>query len=201
MKCIWNIVLMLTLALSIQISDAQHAHISKYAGQEHQTIKSLSPDDIAELKRGGGWGLAKVAELNGMPGPIHVLEMKQEIALNETQVTAITAVYEQMKAQAIQLGERLIALEQELESHFQQRTITDEQLRKSLDEIAQARKELRYIHLVAHLKTPEILSQDQNDTYNELRGYFMPDPCKNIPRGHDAAMWRKHNGCDKKTQE
>ena len=160
-----------------------------------QAIKSLSPDDISELKRGGGWGLAKAAELNGVPGPAHLLEMKDEIPLDETQVLAITEIYTKMKTQAIKQGEVLIALEGELEGHFQSRTITDMILRSSLEAIAGARKELRYIHLATHLQTPEILSADQIEKYNALRGYANPDPCANTPKGHDPAMWRKHNGC------
>lgn len=185
----------LMLGFAAQASDPQHFHVSKYAGQENRAIKGLSPDDIAELKRGGGWGLAKAAELNGVPGPAHLLEMKDEIPLDEAQVSAISEIFEQMKAQAIQQGERLIAFERELESHFQNRTFTDAILRSSLDAIAEARKELRYIHLAAHLKTPEILSEDQIKKYNTLRGYSNADPCANIPEGHDAEMWRKHNGC------
>jgi hypothetical protein len=186
----------LILGFTAQASDRQHSNVSKYAGQEKQAIKSLSPDDIAELKRGGGWGLAKAAELNGMPGPAHLLEMKDEIPLTDAQVSTITQIYEGMKTQAIKQGERLIALERELEGHFQSRTITDMILRSSLDAIAGARKELRYIHLATHLQTPEILSPDQIDKYNALRGYSNPDPCANIPKGHDPAMWRKHNGCN-----
>ena len=82
-----------------------------------------------------------------------------------------------------------------LENHFRNRSITDAILRASLDAIAEARKELRYIHLAAHLKTPEILSADQIERYNALRGYSNPNPCANIPEGHDAQMWREHNGC------
>lgn len=187
--------LMLMLGLAAQAQDTQHSQVSKYVGQENRIIKSLSPDDIAELKRGGGWGLAKAAELNGVPGPAHLLEMKDEIPLDDPQVAAITEIFEQMKTQAIQQGERLIALEGQLESHFQNRSVTDAILRSSLDAIAEARKELRYIHLSTHLKTPEILSEDQIKKYNALRGYSNPDPCANIPEGHDAKMWRKHNGC------
>jgi len=57
-----------------------------------------------------------------------------------------------------------------------------------------ARGALRYIHLSTHLKTPEILSKAQIGKYNGLRGYSA-DPCANIPAGHDADMWRKHNKC------
>lgn len=186
---------MLVLGFTAEARDTQLSQVSKYLGQETQTIKSLSPDDIAELKRGGGWGLAKAAELNGVPGPAHLLELKDEIPLDEVQVSALTEIFERMKAQAIQQGKRLIALERELENHFRNRSITDARLRASLDGIAEARKELRYIHLATHLKTPEILSRDQIEKYNALRGYSNPNPCANIPQGHDAEMWRKHNGC------
>jgi hypothetical protein len=55
---------------------AQPGPAMPYAGQDARDIKSLSAEDIAELRRGGGWGFAKSAELNGMPGPAHLLELK-----------------------------------------------------------------------------------------------------------------------------
>tara|TARA_B100000459_G_C8427508_1_gene135893 strand:- start:202 stop:432 length:231 start_codon:yes stop_codon:yes gene_type:complete len=58
-------------------AEADHKHLSKYAGQEQRAIKSLSADDIAELQRGIGWGLATAAELNSVPRPIHLLELKE----------------------------------------------------------------------------------------------------------------------------
>ena len=123
------------------------------------------------MKRGGGWGFAKAAELNGLPGPAHLLELKHEIPLDAAQIAVITQIFEQMKREAIPQGERFITLERELEEHFQNRTISDERLRASLDAIADARKKLRYIHLSTHLKMPGILSQEQIDRYNTLRGY------------------------------
>ena len=191
-----NYSLILLLFTTAQADQMQHSLTSEYAGQEMQAIKSLSPKDIAELKRGGGWELAKAAELNGLPGPVHLLEMREEIDLNDTQVTEITKIYNQMKSQAIQQGERLIALELELENHFQNRTIDNTVLRSSLDAIEEVRKELRYIHLSAHLATPDILSEEQIEKYNVLRGYSNANPCLDIPDGHDAEMWRKHQGCE-----
>jgi hypothetical protein len=186
-----------TIAVVSSIATASEAdHRSAYAGEQSRAIKSLSADDIAELRRGGGWGLAKAAELNGMPGPAHLLEMKDEIALDAAQVAAIEAIYEDMKAAAIVEGEELIALEEELERQFRVGTITDEALRGSLDAIAATREKLRYVHLSTHLKTPAILSRDQIAQYTQIRGYAASDPCANIPEGHDPAMWRKHNGCE-----
>lgn len=187
---------MIMIGLAAHAKGTQQTHASKYVGEETRAIKSLSPDDIAELKRGGGWGLAKAAELNGVPGPAHLLEMKDQVPLDAAQVLAITNIFQLMKTQAIEQGERLIALEGELENHFQNRTITDAILRKSLANIAKARQDLRYTHLATHLKTPEILSQEQIEKYNELRGYSNPDPCANVPEGPHAEMWRKHNGCN-----
>ncbi len=191
--------LILLFGFSVQAADSGHAHKSKpeskYAGQEAQEIKSLSPDDLVELRRGGGWGLAKAAELNGMPGPAHLLELKDEIPLDPDQVTLITELFQTMKAQAIVQGEKMIGLERQLEELFKRGTITDAELRSSLAAIAETRRELRYIHLATHLKTPTILSADQIKTYNALRGYSAAAPCANVPKGHDAEMWRRHNGC------
>jgi Spy/CpxP family protein refolding chaperone len=174
---------------------AGHGQISPYVGQEMRSIKSLSEEDIAELRRGGGWGLAKAAELNGMPGPAHLLEMKGSIPLTGEQVSAIQEIYERMQADAIAEGERLIARERALEAAFQSRAITDEELRHLLAKIGESRTALRYIHLAAHLSTPALLTDEQINKYNALRGYGS-DPCSNISAGHDAAMWRRHNGCN-----
>ena len=189
-------IFVVVLSAHAEVSGHQHGTTSKYAGQEQQTIKSLSPDDIAELRRGGGWGLAKAAELNGIPGPAHLLALKEQIPLSSRQVSEITNIYESMKAQAIELGLRLISLEQELEQHFQSGKITDEILRSSLTEISEVRKDLRYTHLATHLMTPNILSEAQIEKYNALRGYSNSDPCNNVPAGHSAELWRKHNGCE-----
>ena len=95
----------LVFGFAAQANEEQHSHASKYVGQEARTIKSLSPDDIAELKRGGGWGLAKAAELNGVPGPAHLLELKDKIPLSDNQVSKIRSIFDGMKARAIAQGE------------------------------------------------------------------------------------------------
>ncbi len=182
-------------AFTAHANENASSHRSKYAGQQGREIKSLSAEDIAELRRGGGWGLALAAELNGVPGPIHLLEMKNEIGLDDTQRSAINAIYRRMKSRAILQGERLIDLERRLESGFRNRSITDALLRASLNAIAETKKELRYVHLAAHIETLKILTEKQINTYNALRGYSKADPCANVPKGHNAKMWRLHNGC------
>ena len=191
------ILALLLSGLTARASEGASPHRSPYAGQQSRAIKSLSADDIDELRRGGGWGLAKTAELNGAPGPLHLLAMKEEVGLDEPQRSAVKAIYRRMKSRAVLRGERLIELERRLESGFRSRTITDALLRASLDDIAKARSALRYVHLSAHLETLKILSERQIRSYNTLRGYADADPCAAVPEGHDANMWRRHNGCDR----
>jgi hypothetical protein len=188
-------VLVLILIATFAFSAADHSHKSKYAGEEKREIKSLSAADIEELQNGKGWGLAKAAELNGVPGPVHLLEMKEEIDLSAEQIRAIEDIYRKMKQEAVPLGRELIVLERELNNHFANRTITNELLRQILQKIAQVHRQLRYVHLSTHLKTPDILKSEQITLYNKLRGYSSDDPCENVPKGHDPEMWKKHHNC------
>lgn len=189
------VVSMILVFLLCLTAVGQHSHESNYTGQENRKIKSLSSSDIDDLKNGRGWGLAKAAELNGVPGPIHLLEMKDEISLSTEQKKKIETLFQTMKSQAIPLGLSLIELEKELNGHFVNNTITETLLRNLLVEIADIRSKLRYVHLSSHLMTPEILSPQQIRLYNKLRGYVSDDPCLNIPKGHDPQMWKKHNNC------
>jgi len=187
------VILAILVFFTLPAQSETGAH-SQYSGQENRDIKSLSPADIDELQRGSGWGLAKAAELNGVPGPAHLLELKDEIPLSQDQVGAITKIYESMRAQAIEQGEAHIRLERELEQGFRNQTITEQTLKRKLGEISTSRGQLRYTHLVTHLKTPELLSTEQIARYNALRGY-SDNPCALPPEGHDLARWRAHNNC------
>ena len=46
-----------------------------YAGEQSRAIKALSPKEVYDLTQGRGMGLAKAAELNRYPGPMHALEL------------------------------------------------------------------------------------------------------------------------------
>jgi len=168
--------------------------VSPYAGQETRQIKSLSAERVADLLAGRGAGYAKAAELNGVPGPAHVLEMKDAIALTADQERRVRAVHSRMAEEAKMLGARLVALEMELNEGFASVGVTSDILRSLLDRIARIESDLRFAHLAAHLEIPGIVTADQIQTYNRLRGYSA-DPCVSVPRGHDAEQWKRHNNC------
>ena len=169
---------------------------SPYAGQEMRELKTLSEEDLAEIRSGTGWGLAKVAELNGVPGPAHLLELKDAIPLSPDQVAAIEAIYTEMKAEAIAAGAKFIAAETALEQAFRDGGPDQDTLRVLLNQVANARRDLEYVHLSRHLSAPALLAPAQIARYNELRGYGRSDPCANPPKGHDPEMWRRHNNCE-----
>lgn len=182
------------VATASTVATSQHSGHSPYAGYETRAIKSLSETDLEELRRGGGWGLALPAELNGVPGPAHLLELKDEIPLSREQVSAIETIFAEMQTEAISAGERLISMEQALEAAFVAGDLNEPALRALIDDAEIARSNLRFIHLSRHLSASALLSRDQIDRYNALRGYSA-NPCLNVPEGHDAEAWRRHNAC------
>jgi hypothetical protein len=192
------ITLLLALFVCMPFSTlAQHSHggQTSYAGMQNRAIKSLSDNDINELQRGGGWGLALAAELNGMPGPSHLLELKDKIPLASDQVDKTQVLLNEMRKAAIPTGERLIAAEKALESAFASEKVDEPSLRRLIAESESARSELRFIHLSQHYKTVQFLKPEQIKRYNILRGY-ADDPCKNIPAGHNPEMYKRHMGCN-----
>jgi hypothetical protein len=153
------------------LAQGEHNHSSPYAGQQFREIKSLSAEDVADLEEGAGWGLAKAAELNGIPGPSHVLKMKDQLRLTEDQESWTRRIFGRMRDDAIEEGRKLIAGETALEVGFRQRSLTSEGLKERIQEIERSRSTLRYIHLAAHIEMMGVLKDDQVKLYSKLRGY------------------------------
>ena len=58
---------------------------SPYVSETSREIKALSAEDISGYLQGQGMGFAKAAELNGFPGPKHVLDLSDELELSHLQ--------------------------------------------------------------------------------------------------------------------
>jgi len=142
-----------------------------YAGLEGRSIKALSEQQIADLRAGRGMGLALAAELNGYPGPLHVLEFANDLDLSSQQRAKVQELFAAMKAEALPLGERLIAQEAELDKAFASKTITAAMLAASTQAIGATHAALRQAHLKYHLFTTDVLTPAQVQRYAELRGY------------------------------
>jgi len=160
--------LTLWLALGGLAGCAGHAH---YAGWESRDIKALSPSDVEGLRAGRGMGLALAAELNGYPGPLHVLELGDKLELTPSQRAATEDLHRRMKAAAIAAGEEFVSAERDLDRLFAAKTASPQQLTEALDRVARAQARLRGTHLQAHLEQVRILTPEQVARYNKLRGY------------------------------
>src|SRR5438045_1255187 len=99
-----------------------------YAGLRDRPIKALSEQQIADLKAGRGMGLALAAELNGYPGPRHVLDSADQLELSAEQRSRVSQLFAGMASEAVPLGERLIAQEAELDRQFAERRVTPQSL-------------------------------------------------------------------------
>ena len=142
-----------------------------YAGQDAQRIASLSPSDIEALRKGEGWGLAKPAELNDHPGPLHVIELAEEIELTGDQRAKVEASFAAMRAAAMEAGEALIEAERALDRGFEAGGLDQPGLRALIARAEAARAKLREVHLAAHLEVAPLLSAEQRERYAALRGY------------------------------
>lgn len=158
---------------------AQHAHgqhgqpasHSHYAGMQHRTIKALSDQQVAELRDGKGMSMALPAELNGYPGPLHTLQLADQLKLSPEQASRTQALYAQMQQEAKAAGELVIAAETELDRLFRDKRAQADTLTAAVAKAARAQGELRETHLRYHLQMMEVLSANQVSAYNKLRGY------------------------------
>lgn len=147
--------------------------LSPYRDQRFTTIRGLTDAEVGDLKSGTGMGFARAAELNGYPGPRHVLDAvaARQLHVTPEQNRRVAQIFEDMTGRARSLGNRIIAEETALDMAFRAGTIDETNLRSRVSRIAVLRGELRAVHLGAHLETRALLSAAQIDRYSELRGY------------------------------
>jgi Spy/CpxP family protein refolding chaperone len=142
-----------------------------YAGWQDRAIKALSAEQIDDLQEGRGMGLALPAELNGYPGPRHVLELAGQLELTATQQAQAQRLFEQMQAQAIVLGEQVLESEAALDRLFATGAPSDAETVAAAVEVGRLQGALRGHHLRYHLAMREVLSPHQVMRYQQLRGY------------------------------
>jgi Spy/CpxP family protein refolding chaperone len=155
-----------------------------YAGQDKRDVKALSETEIADLLAGRGMGLAKAAELNGYPGPMHVLEHAAALDLSDEQRRAVEAIRARMSAAAQALGREVVAAERALDAAFVEGRIDEAQMKAGTNAIAALNGRLRAVHLAAHLETKLLLTPPQLIRYAALRGYGEPKQEGHEPRKH-----------------
>lgn len=129
------------------------------------------PADRQALLNAEGMGLASYAEMNGFPGPKHVMELKDQLGLTTDQLKKTEGLRNGVELSGKLTGKEIVHEEEELYKLFEEGKANDRTVRARVERIGKLRGELRFIHLQAHLKMKQVLSPNQVQRYNELRGH------------------------------
>ena len=173
---------LLAIVATTATSSAQTT--SPYSGQEQRAIKALSEEEIKDLLEARGMGLAKAAELNSYPGPLHVLQLAAELGLSDAQRKATDSLYASMRQRALSIGRQIVEAERTLDRAFVNGAIEPATLRSQVGAIATLQGELRAVHLEVHLAQHALLTPEQITRYDALRGY----------RGNSTPHDTRHGG-------
>lgn len=103
-RLVWVLPVLIAIPL-LTWSQTNHA---PNGGSELRRIKSLSEVEVQAYLSGRGMGLAKPAELNNYPGPMHVLELADKLKLSARQKSETQKAFERMNGEATRLGKLIV---------------------------------------------------------------------------------------------
>jgi Spy/CpxP family protein refolding chaperone len=146
-------------------------HMQGYTGMQARELKALSGDEVKQYQAGAGMGFALAAELNHYPGPMHVLELGDQLKLTPEQRDALHGLMDAHKADARSIGARLVEAERRLDRLFASKGVSAENLRLGVRTAEELRGEYRLAHLDTHRRTRDLLTAEQLALYDRLRGY------------------------------
>lgn len=164
----YDIFIATIIAFTPAMAHSQHA---PYAGQENRAIKALSADETKQYLAGAGMGYALAAELNRFPGPMHVLELADKLALTPPQRASTERLMATHKSEARAVGGKLVEAERALDRLFASGKVSEAALAEHVRAVAGLQGEYRLSHLDTHRRMRDILTAEQVRRYDELRGY------------------------------
>jgi Spy/CpxP family protein refolding chaperone len=137
-------------------------------GQGHQAAQACIDQFNKVVGEGRGFGMAFAADQNGYPGPMHVLELKDRLKLTADQEAKARELYAAVRAE-LPKSSRLLEAEQKLERLFADRTASEAAVRVAAADVERARTQVRLVHLLAHVRTRDLLTEEQRRVYHETR--------------------------------
>lgn len=141
------------------------------ASAQDMKIKTLSEKEVSDYLAGAGMGFGRTGELNGYPGPKHVLEMAEQLSVTPEQKAKLEASMKTMRDSAASLGSEIVAKERQLDQLFASGSIDQRALSAITAEIGRLQGQLRAVHLTAHLEARKILTDEQVRLYMQARGH------------------------------
>jgi len=156
------------LAAGSSVSWGQPGHGGGHEGG-HQAAQACAVEFDNVVGEGRGFGMAFAADQNGYPGPMHVLELQDRLTLTADQEAKAQALMHAMFSESKPKSARLLEAEAKLRRLFADRAADDAAVRAAVAEVERARAEVRLVHLLTHLKTRDLLTEDQRRLYHEAR--------------------------------
>ena len=152
-------------------ADAQHgaAHAGAEAGPHHMLVQTYEKAFEQNIAAGRGFGMAFAADQNGYPGPLHVLELKDRLKLTAGQEAKIQTMLAAMFAESKPKSSRLLESEAKLRHLFAAGRADEVAVTAAVAEVEKARSEVRLVHLLFHLKTREVITDEQRRLYHDAR--------------------------------
>jgi LTXXQ motif family protein len=151
------------------LAGAQHRHDGGQGSEPHLAAQQCQTQFEAVIADGRGFGLAFVADQEGYPGPLHVLELKDRLRLSHDQERAMQQMMDAMFAESKPAAARLLAAERRLRSLFATATADEPSVRAAVADVERAHSEVRLVHLLTHLKTRHHLTDEQRRLYHAAR--------------------------------
>lgn len=149
---------------------AHHGSHGGPGGTPHHALAQTCAGAFEETVRDGrGFGMAFVADQQGYPGPLHVLELKERLGLSRDQETKAQALLAAMYAESRPKSARLLDAEAKLRRLFAGSRPDEAAVRAAVAEVETARADVRLVHLMFHLKMRDALTDDQRRVYQEAR--------------------------------
>lgn len=165
MKTVWLGLAAMCLAAVASVPAQSPPHRSPAETLHHTCVAA----ERRAVERGEGFGMALVADRNGFPGPRHILDLRQELQLTPAQEQQVQLLYDRMHADALAVGQELLAKETELERLFASGAQDTAAAQRLVQESAALRGKLRWVHLSAHLQARALLTAEQRARYQALR--------------------------------
>jgi Spy/CpxP family protein refolding chaperone len=161
---------------------AQHS-----GAPSHQMLAQTCTTEFEKtVADGRGFGMAFVADQQGYPGPSHVLELRDQLKLTPEQEARTQALLTAMFAESRPKSARLLDAERKLRHLFATGHVDEGAMRAAVENVERARADARLVHLSFHLKTRDLLTEEQRRLYHEAR-WSGPGPGASSQHGHGHA--------------
>jgi Spy/CpxP family protein refolding chaperone len=151
------------------LAGAQHVHDGARGSEPHLEAQQCQTQFERVIADGRGFGLAFVADQEGYPGPLHVLELKDRLRLSADQTREMQRMMDDMYARSRPAAARLLAAEGRLRALFAAGTADAAAVRTAVADAERARADARLVHLLTHLETRDRLTDEQRRLYHAAR--------------------------------